>query len=322
MAKGFGRVAAGSANGFGKDLVSINDLSSTQLIQVLDLADELKKRRKEGKRSPLLAGKTLAMLFEKPSTRTRASFEVAMNELGGHAMFVDLKDSQLGRGETVSDTAKAFSVYVHAIMARLESHETMSELAACASVPVISGLDDVEHPCQALADLQAIREQKGKLGGLKIAFVGDGENNVTHSLLLACAKLGVSMSVGCPKGYGPLPAILAQAKKDAAKNGCAIEVVSSAFEAVQGVDAIVTDTWISMGDEATAAKRIADLQPFQVNSALMARAKKGAIFLHCLPAHRGQEVTAEVIDGPQSIVWSEAENRLHVQKAVLALLMK
>lgn len=303
-----------------RKVISINDLTASEIEAILDLADALKKERNGGKNEPLLAGKTLAMIFEKPSTRTRVSFEVAITELGGHAICLDSKSSQLGRGETVSDTAKALSCYCSGIMARLSSHEMMKELAGAATVPVISGLDDLEHPCQALADLQAIREKKGGLAGLKMAFVGDGENNVTHSLMLACAKLGIHFSVGCPKGYAPRREILEQAKKEAAGK-CEITVVSSAQEAAYGADAIVTDTWVSMGDEAGEKKRIKDLAPFQVNATLMKMAKKGAVFLHCLPAHRGQEVTAEVIDGPQSIVWSEAENRLHVQKALLAMLI-
>jgi len=303
-----------------KHVVSINDLSAEQIVRVLDLADELKKERKQGKLQPLLVGKTLAMLFEKPSTRTRVSFEVAMTELGGHAIFLDLKTSQLGRGETIADTAKTLSRYCHGIMARLFSHETMQELAKEATVPVISGLDDLEHPCQVLADLQTIREKKGKLKGLKLAFAGDGENNVTHSLLLACAKLGISMTVGCPNGYEPAKEMVEKAKKDAAGKS-EIKIVSSAEKAVQDADVVVTDTWTSMGDEASEKKRIKDLAPFQVSAELMKKAKKDAVFLHCLPCHRGQEVTGEVIDGKQSVVWDEAENRLHVQKALLVMLM-
>ena len=248
------------------------------------------------------------------------SFEVAMTELGGHGIFIDLKTSQLGRGETVSDTAKTLSCYCSGIMARLFSHEAMKELAKEAAVPVISGLDDLEHPCQVLADLQTVREKKGTLEGLKIAFVGDGENNVTHSLLLACAKLGISMTVGCPKGYEPAREIVEKAKKHAAGK-CDITIVSTAEEAVKGADVVVADTWVSMGDEASGAKRIKDLAAFQVNAGLLKTAKKDAVFLHCLPCHRNQEVTGEVIDGKQSLVWTEAENRLHVQKALLAMLM-
>ena len=306
----------------GNNLISIEELSASQIIDVLDLADALKEKRNAGKSEALLAGKSLVMLFEKASTRTRVSFEVAMTELGGHALYVDLQTSQMGRGETIEDTAKTLSGYAHGIMARLYSHEAMKELAKYASVPVISGLDNVEHPCQVLADLQTIREHKKKLNGLKVAFVGDGENNVTHSLLLACSKLGISISVGCPKGYEPLPEILERSKAYAKRNNGFVEVTKNANDAVKNADVVIADTWVSMGDEKEKEKRLTDLKPFCVDNALMKAANEKGIFMHCLPAHRGQEVTAEVIDGEQSVVWDEAENRLHAQKALLALLIK
>ena len=265
----------------------------------------------KGKLSPLLAGKKLAMIFEKNSTRTRVSFEVAMMELGGHALAFNGNELQLGRGETVADTARVLSGYVDAILLRCHSHDKLLELAQNASVPVINGLTEFSHPCQIMADILTFEEHCGPIKGKTIAWVGDG-NNVAQSWIQASAHFGFALKLACPPKLAPLPDVVAWARK----NGGKVAVMESPQAAVAGADTVVTDTWVSMGDP-DAAAQIAMLAPYQVNEALMAKASKDAIFLHCLPAHRGEEVTAEVIDGPQSKVFDEAENRLHVQKAII-----
>lgn len=286
-------------------------LSPTQLRLILDKARELKAERINSRMSPYLAGKKLAMIFEKNSTRTRVSFEVGMAELGGYVLSFNGSELQLGRGETVSDTAKVLSRYVDAIMLRCHSHRKLEELAENASIPVINGLTEYSHPCQIMADLLTFEECLGPIRGKTVAWVGDG-NNVAHSWIMAAALFDFTLRIACPEKLVPLPEVVAWSREQ----GGRIEISADPASAVAGAHAVVTDTWVSMGDpDPDAQMRL--LAPYQVNAALMAKADKNAIFLHCLPAHRGEEVTAEVIDGPQSRVFEEAENRLHAQKAIL-----
>jgi ornithine carbamoyltransferase len=303
-----------------KHLLSMQDLTLKEIEEILDLSEELKQKLRKGEPHELLHGKTLGMIFAKPSTRTRVSFETAMTQLGGHAIYLGMSDLQLGRGETIADTARTLSRYVDAIMARLFGHEDIVELARHSSVPVINGLTDTHHPCQTLGDLLTIREHKGKLKGLKLAWVGDG-NNVCNSLLLGCTLVGMNISVACPHGYEPPADIVAQAKKNAAKTGAEIEISNDPKKAVADADVIYTDVWTSMGQEKEREQRLRDFQGYQVNVELLKRTKKDVIFMHCLPAHRGEEVTDAVIDGPHSVVLDQAENRLHAQKGILVLLM-
>ena len=256
------------------------------------------------------------MLFEKSSTRTRISFEVGMTELGGHAIYLNYKDVQLGRGESVADTARVMSRYVHAIMARVNKHETLIQLSENGTVPVINGLSDLEHPCQLLADLLTIREYKGKFKDLHFVWVGDG-NNVCNSSMLACALTGMKMSVACPQGYEPNAQVLAKARE----MGGRINVITDPIKAAKNADILSTDVWVSMGDEEEYDQRLCDFKPYQINSKLLEQAKHDVMVLHCLPAHRGEEITAEVVDGPSSAVFDQAENRLHVQKALLLKLL-
>lgn len=304
----------------GKHLLSLQDLSPKEIDAILDKAIELKQKLKQGEPHEVLHGKTLGMIFAKPSTRTRVSFETAMTHLGGHAIYLGMGDLQLGRGETIADTARTLSRYVDAVMARLFKHEDIVELARNSSVPVINGLTDLLHPCQTLADLQTIREKKGKLKGLKLAWVGDS-NNVCNSLLLGCTLVGMNISAACPKGYEPNVEIVKQAQENAAKSGAKLEILNDPQKAVAGADVIYTDVLVSMGQEKEREQRIKDFKGYQVNAELLKRAKTDVIFMHCLPAHRGEEVAAEVIDGPHSVVFDQAENRLHAQKAVLAMVM-
>ena len=285
---------------------------------ILDLASKIKAGDIEGKP---LEGKTLAMIFQKSSTRTRVSFDVGMYQLGGRAIFLSSNDLQMGRGEPISDTAKVLSRFVDGIMIRAIEHDDVVELAKHSDVPVISGLTNLEHPCQALADMLTIKEHFGEWEGKKICFVGDG-NNVCNSLLLIAPLLGMDMSIACPKGYEPNEEILKTAQEFASENDTEIIVSDDINVALDNVDVVYTDVWVSMGDEAEAKQREINLAPFQVNSNLMDIANDGAIFMHCLPAVRGQEVTAEVIDGPQSVIYDEAENRLHAQKALLYYYLK
>jgi ornithine carbamoyltransferase len=298
-------------------LLSITDIKD-DVKYILDLAIKIKAGEMEDKP---LEGKTLAMIFQKSSTRTRVSFDVGMYQLGGRAIFLSSNDLQMGRGEPISDTAKVLSRFVDGIMIRAIKHSDVVELAKHSDVPVINGLTDLEHPCQALADVLTIKEHLGDWEGKKICFVGDG-NNVSNSLLLIAPLLGMDMSVACPKGYEPCEDILKTALEYADENNTEITITDDIGFALQNVDAVFTDVWVSMGDEAEKAKREIDFAPFQVNSDLMNLANDEAIFLHCLPAVRGQEVSAEVIDGPQSVVFDEAENRMHAQKAVLYYYMK
>ena len=295
-----------------QDFLAIPDFTSAELRALFDLAESMRTGRYTAKP---LAGKSLAMIFMKSSTRTRVSFEVGAWQLGGHALFLSPRDVQLGRGEPIADTARVLSRYVDGIMIRTFAHAEVEELAQYADVPVINGLTDLLHPCQILADLLTVRQQFGGWEGKKIAWVGDG-NNMANSWINAAYRLGFQLTLACPEGYDPDPAILARAQQ------CAkVQVVRDPAEAVSGADVVNTDVWASMGQEEEQARRAAAFAGYQVDEKLMTRANTGAIFLHCLPAHRGEEVAAAVIDGPQSRVWDEAENRLHVQKAIMAVLM-
>jgi len=300
----------------GKDVLNLHSYTTEDIHDLLNEALQLK----QSPYSDLLKGKTLAMIFEKSSTRTRVSFEVGMIQLGGHAIDLNANQLQLGRGETVSDTAKVLSSYVDAILIRTTSHERVKELAENASVPVINGLCDLYHPCQALADLLTILEVKGTLEGLHVAYVGDG-NNVAHSLMMACAKVGVDISVATPVGFEPNEQIVHQIKEMAEQTGSTVTITNDPIQAVTNVDVVYTDVWTSMGQEEEAEARKNIFQPYQVNAELMSYAKADATFLHCLPAHRGEEVTADVIDGVNSAVFQQAENRLHAQKAILKMLL-
>ncbi len=304
----------------GRDFVSMDDLSAEELRLVLDTAVDLKRRSKAGDRPPLLAGKVLAMIFEKPSLRTRVTFETGMWELGGYAIYLAPQDVQLGTRESVPDVARNLERWVQGIMARTFAHRTVQLLAEHARIPVINGLSDLEHPCQTLADLLTVRERFGHLDGLRLAWIGDG-NNVCHSLLLGAAKTGMHVAVATPPRYAPDPAIVARAQEIASASGSRVEVGTDPLAAVRGADAIYTDVWVSMGQEAERAAKLVAFGGFQVNNALVAHAATHAVVFHCLPAHRGEEVTDEVLDGPQSIVLDQAENRLHAQKALVSLIL-
>src|SRR3954447_19061065 len=306
----------------GKDFLSLSDFHTDEILYLLEEAKELKSLQKQGKPHPYLAGKVLGMIFEKSSTRTRVSFEVGMLQLGGHAIFLSSKDIQLGRGESISDTAKVLSRYVDGLMIRTFSHDSVEELAEHATVPVINGLTDLQHPTQVLADLLTILEHKGKLSGLKMCYIGDGNNNMAHSLMEGAMKVGMDISIASPPGYLPNGNITEKAIKVGKQTGCSLLTTNDPLEAVKGADVIVTDVWTSMGQEEETEKRLKAFQGFQVNEELCKLAKEDFIFLHCLPVHRGEEVTAEVIDGPHSVVFDEAENRLHAQKAILKLLLE
>jgi ornithine carbamoyltransferase len=305
-----------------KDVLSIADLSAREINLILILAAKLKREQKRGKTKPLLRGKTLGMIFQKPSTRTRVSFEVGMYQLGGDAVYLSTSDIQLSRGETIQDTAMTLSVYLDCVMARVYDHKDVQTLAEYASIPVINGLSDEFHPCQILADLLTIKEQKKKLKGLTLAWLGDGDN-VCNDLMLGAAKTGISMTAACPRGYEPHEDVVRLAKAEGKKTGAEIVVTEDSAAAAKGADVVATDTFVSIGKEGERATREATFLPkYQVNSGIMKLAKNDALFMHCLPAKRGMEVTAEVIDGRSSVVWQEAENRLHVQKALLCLLIK
>lgn len=304
----------------GRDFISLHDYTPEELKRLLEVALLLKKWQKEKRPHRYLAGKTLAMIFTKASTRTRVSFSVGIYQLGGQELFLSSQDLQLRRGESIEDTARVLSRYVDGIMIRTFAHDDVLHLAKFGSVPVINGLTDWLHPCQALADYLTLWEHKGRLRGLKLAYIGDG-NNVAHSLLLGGARLGVSVTVASPVGYEPDPKVVDMAKEASRDTGAEIAVTDDPAAAVVGADAVYTDVWASMGQEEERERRVAAFQAYQVNEKLLQAAKPDVVFLHCLPAHRGEEVTAEVIDGPHSIVFDEAENRLHVQKAIMALLM-
>jgi len=303
-----------------KHLISIYDLSLKEVEEIFNLSEKLKRQLKEGVQHHLLKGKTLGMIFTKSSTRTRVSFEVGMYQLGGYPLFLSANDIQLGRGETVYDTAQVLSRYVDGIMIRTFKQSDVEDLAKYGTVPVINGLTDLMHPCQSLADLFTIYEHKGKLQGLKLAYIGDG-NNVANSLLHGCAKVGMDIAVASPKGFECDKRIVEEAREDAKLSGSRIILTEDPEEAVKDADVVYTDTWVSMGQETEKEQRIKTFLPYQVTGKLFSKAKGDAVFLHCLPAYRGYEVTEEVIDGPQSLVFEEAENRLHVQKAIMVMLM-
>lgn len=297
------------------NLISMVDLSIADIMDMLDKAEDMKEKRRHGKTVDLLRNKSLAMLFEKPSTRTRASFEVAMTDLGGHALCLNWQDIQLGRGESIEDTARVLSSYVNGIMMRA-NHAKILKMAKSASVPVINGLTELEHPCQSLADLLTIREYKGKFSGLKFGWIGDG-NNVCNSSILACALTGMNIVVACPKGYEPDAEIVKKSKSI----GGNTKVTYDPQEAAKNADVLYTDVWVSMGDEAQKKKRMRDFKGFQINADIVKMAKDDIIVMHCLPAHRGEEIASDIIDDPHSVIFEQAENRLHAQKALLVRLL-
>lgn len=304
-----------------EDMLSIHDLSVSEVEEILSFAAELKAMQKSGVKHEILKGKSLGMIFEKSSTRTRVSFEVGMYQLGGQALFLSSRDLQLGRGEPIKDTARVLSGYLDGIMIRTFGHERAEELAKYASIPVINALTDLLHPCQVLTDLLTIREYKGKnLKNLKIAYVGDG-NNMTHSFLYGAAKTGMTLSVATPKDYAPKDFVVKNALEDAKETGAKIEIMEDPEKAVEFADIVVTDTWASMGQEAEHDERKKIFAPYQVNKELLTRADKRAIVMHCLPAYRGEEITDEVFEANAGVIFEEAENRLHTQKAIMALTM-
>jgi ornithine carbamoyltransferase len=306
-----------------KHLITLENWSTADLAELIDLADRVKAKPAEYQDA--MRRRTLLMIFEKPSLRTRVSFETGVTQMGGHAIFYDLAHSPLSAGkENVADLVRVVSRYVDIIMGRLFEQAHIEEMARLASVPVINALTNYEHPCQILADLQTIREKKGALKGLTLAYLGDGNNNVTHSLLFGCAKFGIDIRVGCPKGeeYEPLDTVLASARKFAKKSGSSVVVTADAAEAARGADVVYTDSWMSYHiPQHKQESRVKVFTPYQVNAKLMKLAKKDAIFMNCLPALRGYEQTADVIDGPQSVVFDQAENRLHIQKAIMLRLL-
>ncbi|ADL13039.1 ornithine carbamoyltransferase [Acetohalobium arabaticum] len=301
-------------------LLTISDLTDEEIKQIFSLTNKLKEQNKQGIDHPVLAGQTLGMIFQKSSTRTRVSFETGMFQLGGHGLFLSSDDIQLGRGETISDTAKTLSRYVNGIMIRTYDHSDVEELAAAGSIPVINGLTDLLHPCQVLADLYTIQEKLGSLQDKKLTYIGDG-NNMSHSLLIGATKVGMDISLAVPNAYRPDEDIVATADKQAEESGSQIEILTDPLQAAENADAVYTDVWASMGDEDEAEERMKAFKDYQVNEEVMNAAQNKAVFLHCLPAYRGKEVTAGVIDGPQSVVFDEAENRMHVQKAIMVELM-
>jgi len=302
-----------------RDIISVMDMKD-DFEDILASAVKMKKEPKKGSKQDVLKGKVLGMVFEKPSLRTRISFEVGMTQLGGKALYIGPDEVSIGKRESVSDVANVLSRYVNAIMYRAFSNQIMRELAKHASVPVINGLDDLEHPCQCAADLLTVMEKKGKLKGLQLVYVGDG-NNVCNSLLLGCALTGMNMRAATPKDFKPNADIMAKAQEIAKEKGGRIETLSNPYQAVEGADVIYTDTWVSMGQETDRQMREKVFLPYQVNDKLAEKANKDYIFLHCLPAHRGLEVSADVIDGPHSVVFDEAENRMHAQKAILVAVL-
>ncbi len=304
----------------GRDFLSLHDFTPQQIALMIDFAAQLKQMQKRGEPHELLRGQSLGMIFQKSSTRTRVSFEVGIYQLGGRGLFLSPSDIQMGRGESIADTARVLERYLDGIMIRTFDQSEVEELAANASIPVINGLTDLLHPTQVIADLQTVKEYKVKLAGLKMAFVGDG-NNVCHALLHGCAKTGMHISVASPEGYLPKEEIVAEARQDALETGASITITTNPEEAVAGADVLYTDVWASMGQESEQLDRMKVFEPYQLNDRLTAMAAPDYIFLHCLPAHRGEEMTAEIIDGPHSVVFDEAENRLHAHKAIMALLM-
>lgn len=304
----------------GRDFLMLGDYTPQELRYLIDLAIELKRKQKAGEVYHPLKGKTLGMVFEKSSTRTRVSFEVGMYQLGGQALFLSRNDLQIGRGEPITDTAQVLSRYLDGIMIRTYAHRTVVELARAATVPVINGLTDLSHPCQVLADYQTVLEHKGRLEGLKVAYIGDG-NNMVHSLMIGAAKLGMNIAVATPEGYEPDADMTKNAKDFASQQGSSVIVTHDPKEAVADADIVYTDVWASMGFEEEQKEREIAFASFQVNEELVKYAKNDYLFMHCLPAHRGEEVSEAVIDGKHSIIFDEAENRLHAQKAIMAAIM-
>jgi ornithine carbamoyltransferase len=302
-------------------LLAVHDLSRAQILALFREAADLKAMRRRGLPAQRLSGKTLGLYFEKPSTRTRVSFEAGMNQLGGQSLFLSVADIQMRRGESVADTARVLSRYLDGLVIRSYDHHSVEEWAKNATIPVINGLTDLHHPCQALSDLFTIREKKQQLKGVKIAYVGDG-NNVANSLLEGAAIMGMAISVASPSGYEPDGAIVDWARERSRQTGGSIEIVRDPFVAVKGADVLYTDVWTSMGQEKEQARRVKVLSLYQLNDRLLGAGKKDAIVMHCLPAHRGQEITASVLDGPHSVILDQAENRLHVQKAILIRLLR
>lgn len=304
----------------GKDLLSLHEITTEDLYAILDLAADLKAKQKAGIEHHLLKGKTLGMIFEKSSTRTRVSFETGMYQLGGQALFLSKNDLQIGRGEPIRDTARVLSRYLDGIMIRTFKHSTLEELAEYASVPVINALTDLLHPCQVLADLLTIKEHIGQYKGKKLAYIGDG-NNMAHSLLYGCTKVGMDVAIASPQGYKPDETVVKNALAEAAVSGSVVTITDDVHEAAKGADVLYTDVWTSMGEEAEREQRLKDLAGYQINAALLAEANEGCIVMHCLPAHRGEEITEDVLEAQADVVFDEAENRLHAQKAVMALTM-
>lgn len=304
----------------GRHFLKLEDFTKEELVQILDTADFIKMRNKINVREEILKGKTLAMIFEKASTRTRVSFEVGMSQLGGSALHLSSRDIQIGRGETIADTARVLSRYVDGIMIRTYGQEIVEELAKYSSVPVINALTDEYHPCQIMADFQTIREKFHKLKGLKLTYVGDAAN-VANSLLVGASIIGIDIAIAAPKGYQPSDEILEIAKKRAEKSGSKITITEDINEAAKDADILYTDIWVSMGKEEESKKRFEDLKDYQVNQNVVDKASKDVIIMHCLPAHRGEEITDDVLEGNRSVVFDEAENRLHAQKAIIALIM-
>ncbi len=304
-----------------KDFISLHDLTKEEIENLIKLSIELKTDLKKGIQHKILKDKTLGMIFSKSSTRTRVSFEVGMTQLGGYPLFLSANDIQLGRGETIYDTAKVLERYLDGIMIRTYSHDDVIELARHADIPVINALTDLLHPCQVLADLQTVYEKKGTLENLKFTYIGDG-NNMAHSIMYGCGKMGIDCAIASPEGYMPNQDVIDTAKEDFKNSGADLVITQDPVEAIKNADIVYTDTWVSMGQEDEKVERIKIFMPYQVNKELFKNAKSDALFMHCLPAYRGYEVTEDVIDGPNSVIFDEAENRLHAQKAIMATLMQ
>jgi ornithine carbamoyltransferase len=303
-----------------RHLLSIGPLSSEEVRDLLFRAGQLKSEYRDGKRNPSLTGKTVGLLFAKPSTRTRVSFEAAVAQLGGSSLFLTTQDLQVSRGEGIADTARTLSRYLDALVIRTFAHKEIEAWADSATIPAINGLTDLHHPCQALGDLFTAQERFGSLKGLTLAYIGDG-NNVAHSLIEGAAKTGMTLRLACPKGYEPEASIVEAARREAKRTGALIEILMEPQQAAWEADILYTDVWVSMGKESEAKSRMKRFKPYQINEKLLSVAKPSAVVMHCLPAYRGKEITAEVMDGPQSIVWDQAENRLHIQKAILEWLL-
>jgi ornithine carbamoyltransferase len=305
----------------GRDFLRVNDWDADELVQVLDLADRLKARQRERVEHRHLEGRSLGMIFQKPSTRTRVSFEVGMFQLGGTALYLAAGDLQLGRGETIKDTGAVLSRYLDGIMIRTFKQADVDELAAAADIPIINGLTDDFHPCQAVADVMTIRERLGTFDGVRVAYLGDG-NNVCHSLMVACAKLGMDFVAATPEGYEPSDEVVGWGKAAANVSGGSVELTHDPRAAAEGADVLYTDVWTSMGQDEERERRLADLASFGIDDALVQLGSERVIVLHCLPAHYGEEITEEVLYGPRSAIWDQAENRLHAQKALMALVIR